>query len=747
MFKPRPMQKEVLKFEAGWMGVSAVPGSGKTQTLSALAANLITGGFLQDGQEVLVVTLVNSAVDNFSRRVGQFVQEAGLLPNMGYRVRTLHGLAHDIVRERPALAGLGDDFQIADDRVADDLLTDAANAWTRAHPEVADLFFDLDLDEKKRDYFFKYDWVHLVRGVAGSFIRLAKDLEATPGTLHHLLSKTQADLPLVRMGVDIYTDYQRALAYRGAVDFDDLIRLALKALTLDQDYLQRLRARWPYILEDEAQDSSRLQEQILRLLAGDQGNWVRVGDPNQAIFETFTTASPKFLLDFLNEADIQRPLLNSGRSSASIIDLANYLVEWTRQEHPVEELRDALASTPIYPTPLGDPQPNPPNDPAGIQFVMKKMSPAEELDFLVKSVSQWLPEHADRTVAILVPSNDRGAEIVDVLKKRGIPCLEILRSTRSTREAAGALSYILRHLADPAQPARLAALYRVWRRKDREHPETKARMERIAELLRKCTHPEDFLWPQLGHDWLAASGLEQEDPEGYQNLLEFKERIQRWQAAALLPPDQIILTVAQDIFTEPSDLALAHKLANVLERAAAEHKDWRLPQFAEELEVVAKNERKFLGFSDDDTGFDPEQHRGKVVVATMHKAKGLEWDRVYLSSVNNYDFPSAQSHDTYLSEKRYIQGKLNLEAEALHQLKALVEGKPEEWNLELGEATRQARVDYAAERLRLLYVGITRARRELIISWNTGRFNTQQAALPLLALGSYWEERVHDFAE
>ena len=68
------------------------------------------------------------------------------------------------------------------------------------------------------------------------------------------------------MGLAIYTDYQRALSYRGAVDYDDLIRLALEALQLDGEYLKRLQARWPFILEDEAQDSSRLQEKILRLL-------------------------------------------------------------------------------------------------------------------------------------------------------------------------------------------------------------------------------------------------------------------------------------------------------------------------------------------------------------------------------------------------------------------------------------------------------------------------------------------------
>ncbi|MFN2283276.1 MAG: UvrD-helicase domain-containing protein, partial [Anaerolineae bacterium] len=133
-FSPRPKQRQVLAYTGGRMGVSAVPGSGKTWTLSLLAAKLIAEGDLGDEQEVLVVTLVNSAVSNFAGRVARFVQERDLLPHVGYRVRTLHGLAHDIVRERPALAGLADDFQIIDERAAREILQDAAQVWLRSHP-------------------------------------------------------------------------------------------------------------------------------------------------------------------------------------------------------------------------------------------------------------------------------------------------------------------------------------------------------------------------------------------------------------------------------------------------------------------------------------------------------------------------------------------------------------------------------------------------------------------------------------
>src|SRR3990170_851278 len=134
MFVPRPAQLKILDYahHGGKMGVSAVPGSGKTVTLSYLAAQLVKENIRND-EEVLIVTFANSAVDNFSRRIREFLQrEAGLLPGVGYRVRTLHGLAHDILRERPALLGLPEDFDIIDERVSTQILEDLVANWLRS---------------------------------------------------------------------------------------------------------------------------------------------------------------------------------------------------------------------------------------------------------------------------------------------------------------------------------------------------------------------------------------------------------------------------------------------------------------------------------------------------------------------------------------------------------------------------------------------------------------------------------------
>ncbi|GAG13188.1 unnamed protein product, partial [marine sediment metagenome] len=212
------------------MGVAAVPGSGKTWTLSRLAADIITSGKLLEEQEVLVVTLVNSAVDNFNQRVSEFLKESGLLPRLGYRVRTLHGLANDIVRERPDLAGLSDTFQIIDESEANRIRSQVAQIWLRNHPHDLDDYLNTDLEENRLEWVQRERLPDLVENIALAYIRFAKDRQLTPQRLRTLLDQLPVPLPLAEMGWELYHAYQRALAYRDAVDFDDLIRLALENL-------------------------------------------------------------------------------------------------------------------------------------------------------------------------------------------------------------------------------------------------------------------------------------------------------------------------------------------------------------------------------------------------------------------------------------------------------------------------------------------------------------------------------------
>ena len=799
-FTPRPSQQNILRYTGGRLGIAAVPGAGKTHILSALAAKIIHEGWLGDDQEVLIVTLVNSAVDNFEARIKRFFDNP-LQALYKYRVRTLHGLAHDIVREKPGSVGLETQFSIIDEREAGFIRRESVNAWLASHSLDADAYLDPAMDQSKTDWVKRQQLPDLLDSLALAFIRSAKDRLLTPESLRAKLDalsepsrSTPSGLPLAELGWSIYADYQRALAYRGAVDFDDLIRLALTLLENDEEFRARIGYRYKFILEDEAQDSSITQQRILELISSGEDNWARVGDPNQAIFETFTTAKPELLRDFIaNNRHEDMP--ESGRSQPSILAVANHLIDWVMTSHPDPNARTALSVPHIVPVPEGDPQQNPPDDPEGIKFISKRYTPDEELEAVVKSVKGYVdsfakaPIEEQPTIAILVPRNARGVDVVNALRQKGIEPIELISSTSETRAAAGSLSHLLAYLADPQSARKLSKAYEVWRRDWRDGMSLRAQVakqspvgeenydnreiastgerrlattsgaEEIASsqqtllattstLLRKIVDVENFIAPALTlpspsgrgegvRDWLAVIG---ESEAVIQELSAFRVNVQRWLNAVTLPIDQLVLTLAQDVFSEASDLALAHKLALVLRQVADDHADWRLPELTSELAVIAKNERRFIGFSSDDSGFDPERHRGRVVVTTMHKAKGLEWDRVYLMSVNNYDFPSNMPNDRFISEKWFVRSGLDLAAESLAQLTALESTSEYDW-YEEGAATMRSRLDYVKERLRLFYVGITRAKRELIVTWNSGRQGDATPSLPLSELMGWWEGR------
>jgi DNA helicase-2/ATP-dependent DNA helicase PcrA len=416
--------------------------------------------------------------------------------------------------------------------------------------------------------------------------------------------------------------------------------------------------------------------------------------------------------------------------------MANQLIKWVNGGHPETAVRDALTVPYIQPAPIGDPQPNPPDDPSGVKLIGKLFSPEDEIDAVVRSIDRWLPEHKASTVAVLVPRNQRGTEVIEALKRRNIDFVELLGSTSATRLAAARLSDIVSSLADPQSAPRLAKAYLSWCRGLEEETNTDFQLQ-VSRLIQKCSQVETYISPRTDRDWMVTLGSELEAATAAE-LEEFRRFILRWQGTTVLPIDQMILTLSQDLFTAPNDLALAHKLALLLCQVVDDHRDWRLPELNGVLLLIAHNERRFLGFSEDDSGFDPSHHAGKVVVTTMHKAKGLEWDRVYLMSVNNYDFPSNQPNDHYISEKWFLRDSLNLESETLAQLEATLATGEFEFYTE-GKATHFSRLDYVRERLRLLYVGITRARKELVVTGNTGRQGKQTPALPFVALQGWWE--------
>ncbi len=760
----RPSQYAVIRdYNGGAMGIAAVPGSGKTYTLSKLAVDiLLSATDLTVDQEILIVTMSNSAVDNFQQSIANNLREKNILPGFGYRVSTLHSLAHEIVRQRPGLVGLSNDFTILDEREADLLRTSVTQAWLQEHPHFFDNYFKPNASEQQLSGYRREKLPYLMLGISKSFIGTAKDLEITPEALRRHLKKLPSPLPLAEMGCDLYEEYQRSLHYRGAVDFDDLIRLALQALRIDPKLATRLGNLWPFILEDEAQDSSRLQQEILKLISQNNGgNWVRVGDPNQAIYDTFTTANPEYLLNFLQNPNVLRKELPvSGRSMPSIIALANYLIEWTNTSHPMPEAREALHPPYIQPTApndLSEPQPNPKDDSSRVFLLAgKKYTSKEEHEQVIQSIQKWmqeqqqLPVEKRETLVVLDFRNERGSDLADLLREKDIYPVELLKNTQSARHSAKAMALALRIIGNPENKYFLANAFEETWRKDLSKKEDQEITRRAVKAISRLNQLENYLYPLPGRDWLETDEIVAHDPDVQAALAEFRPLVHRWHAAALLPIDQIILTIAQDIFKLPVDLAIAHQLALTLGQLSNSHPVWQLPELIAELENIANNKRRFTEITAENDMIDPNKYPGQVVITTFHKAKGLEWDRVYLLSANNYNFPSGDAHDEYRGETYFIRGSqnpdtsqlehLDLEKEAIQQLKVALSKDEYLW-YEEGKATLHARADCVCERLRLLYVGITRAKKCLIVTWNTGRAGNSTATLPVMALKDFQLKR------
>ncbi len=738
-YRLRPHQQRVLAYQGGRMAVSAVPGSGKTLTLALLAARLIVEGRIGDEGEVLVVTVQNSAVDNISARIRRILVEQRL-PPVGYHVCTLHKLAADILRGRRDLAGIDDQFAIVDEAETARLFHLAAETWISEH----EAFWLSFLPDPEPSDYVRRQWRDETERIGREVAKLCKHLRLTPTEAAARLQGGDIGVELAGMGVALYELYAQYLRARAGLDFDDLIWRATDAIEQDATFLAGLRARWPYILEDEAQDSSPLQEAILERLTGDDGNWVRVGDPNQAINSTFTAADPRFFRAFLRREDVDaQVLLESGRCARPLMAMADALAYWGVLEHPTAAAR-ALSFEPqrMQPTGAGDPQPNPPDEACTV-FIARRASAdvSDEASRVAGWAADYVRRHPDETVGILCPAGWQGSEVVKRLEGLpDVPFDDLLRSTPQVRNVARLLAQALQYLADPTHKGHLISFYRGLVRADLLPLTDDSQPRRLADLLRHVKLTE-LLYPRV------TAGIEALVPErvrlragDLEVLSAFVQLVRRWVSAVHLPPDQLILAISQDLFSRPEEersLALCHTIATSQRSILQMHPTWTLADLSADLDAVASNRRSLGGLSLPDAGYQPVP--GRIIVTTMHKAKGLEWDTVYLICVDDLEFPDALD-GAFRSEPFYLPGHAP-PVEARKTLERLAQPGA----VSAHDPVTEARLEEIAERLRLLYVGVTRARRNLSITYaqKNGRREVQPAlALQVLqrAYDGYLEE-------
>ncbi|MCS7181758.1 MAG: UvrD-helicase domain-containing protein [Thermoanaerobaculum sp.] len=280
-------QREAVTFGEGPLLVIAGAGSGKTRVLTYRIAYLLAAG-RAEAQNILAVTFTNKAAREMAERVERLLGG----PLAGGFVGTFHRFALALLRQYPQLVGLPPRFAIADEdeqrRLVEQILRELGIPPSQLSPRAARSAIS--------------------RWKNGSL-----------GREHELLEAVVAA-------------YQQRLAQAGAVDFDDMLVLAVRLLAEQQELRERLRQRFTYLLVDEFQDTNPIQMELLWHLGGSRPNLTAVGDEDQSIYR-FRGAELEHILRFEHTYPGAKVLTlgNNYRSTEAILEAAGAVIAHNSQ--------------------------------------------------------------------------------------------------------------------------------------------------------------------------------------------------------------------------------------------------------------------------------------------------------------------------------------------------------------------------------------------------------------------------------
>ena len=483
-----------------------------------------------------------------------------------------------------------------------------------------------------------------------------------------------------RQTAQLMARYEERLAAYQAVDFDDLIGLPLRLLQKHEQVTQKWQARLAHVLVDEYQDTNATQYELMKLLVGARGSFTAVGDDDQSIYGWRGAT-----LDNLKRLPQDFPALKvikleqNYRSTSAILRAANNVIGPNPKLFPKRLFSE-----------LGE------GEPVRVVDCDHEAHEAERAVARIKSLRQTSPHKEWRDFAILYRANHQARVFEQALRRVQIPY-----------KVSGGQSFF-----DRAEIKDLCAWLRLWINEDDD-----------PAFLRAVTTPKRG----IGHQTLATLGefasksrlslfgalfshsLSAALParavgslhEFGRELSDQRHRAQHTvghEAARVFLTDWLKAIGYEKHLYDSSDSEgqAAARWTNVLEFC-----DWMAGRCGGQIEDVAgvtlSQERKTLlevaqTISLISTLNEREQDPNVVTLSTLHAAKGLEWPHVVLAGV--------------------IEGMLPF--------------RPDE---DAGAAAQAARIE---EERRLMYVGITRARQTLAVSWTRRRKKGREtvAALP-----------------
>ncbi len=617
---PRDDQKPVLDYKQGKMAISAVPGAGKTTILLALILRLLDNGI--NPENIFVMTYMESAARNFRDRIKNIRQNNSQLPN----ISTIHGLALRILKENGNFErlGLSSDFEICDDTQRSRIIRDIANK--------------LKLKKKETEEFD--------RGI--SVFKISK------GQFNNSMDKKLENFKT------FFEEYQRILKESNLIDYDDMLLSSVKLLEENADIRTYYQDICHYIIEDEAQDSSSIQQKLINILSAKYKNLIRCGDINQAITTTFSNADVAGFRKFIEESN-SISMDYSQRCTKDVWTLANNLVKWADTQN---ETKNAFFNIFMHPVEGKNPE----SENALHAVIFEK--PLEEKNYILREIKSALKKNPKCTIGILLRSNYQVAEWINFINNSGLKT--ITRSESLEQKSIFRVIFaIMQMIIHPFDNNIIADNYEIL-------AESGFYKQRLGLEIRKYENP--FI--QVNCDNIENIYLAQ-----------FYWDLNYWLSFSNLAPEEIAIKIGLHYFSSDIEKSNVYLISTLIKRLSLNYKEF--PTLVERLGELAKKPKLsgFNFFSEEDES-DKEFLAGKVQIMTLHKSKGDEFDYVFIPEMSEKNL-TLDFNQIKLKNSDFNENLKRLNPEY----------KP--------KSEFDMKQELVSENLRLLYVAITRAKKQL----------------------------------
>ena len=647
-------QRAAVRHGEGPLLVVAGAGTGKTRVITERVRHLLNADPGLPGESILALTFTDRAAGEMKHRIARAAGERGRAVFVG----TFHAFCNALLIERnPKLQALDDiDHWILLRRNLAVLALDRYRRLAEPGQFLGDFvkFFSRCQDELVTPE----DYERYSESLAEAYAREKSGLAEDERAIREEALAEQREIARA------YRASDRLLRERNMLTFGMQLSEAVRLLKSDPAFRDELRRRYRYILVDEFQDTNIAQIELLWELAGDHRNVVAVGDSAQAIYRFRGASFGSFTIFLERFAGVPRgnsagaarfvqPLVDNYRSTARILRTATQIASFIDRS-PLVPKKELL-----------------PHKPDGEKVrIVEFGSAKEEAQWIVAEIERL---HAAglswRKFAALYRIHSHRNELVRALEERGIP-LVIRNLSILDHPLVRDLTAYLRLIVNPGDNVACARVLAA--------PAWGFEAADLVRLCERAKKAKSSLWDELQprQGRLPFSGAPAATQDLVAGLNGLRARMEAIEAADLFAALTDWLEIPLNL--RGSDQPYLRRFAQFAREWQSKSETCRLREFVEYLDYFAQ--------AGGQINLEQESSRDAVQLMTVHAAKGLEFDHVFVLRLTQRGFPMA-------AREPVLEFPAALMKEELPQ----------------GDFHTQ-------EERRLFYVAITRARERLTLS-------------------------------